>query len=762
MLFLPGWGSPWQRRAVIYRTMGNRMTFRPLGAWFAALGLYVLVAAALPAMAQDLSPDTNPAPDIVQTKRVEARLVSEIQALPADGGRVTIALRKAILKGWHTYWRNAGDSGEPTRIEWSLPEGFKAGEVQWPLPERIPIGPLMNYGYSGDLWLLSELTVPKGLEAGSSVTLKANVTWLVCKETCIPEQGSFQLKLAVADGSPKRSDIWAAAFEDARKRLPETGTLPARFEIENDALILNVRAPEGLEIGQATFFPFVPGVIKNAAAQDRLPAVSGVTLRLAGGSKVVNADLRAKLDAVEGLLVVTAQGRERGIPISAVPGQITRVEGLKPPEIIAPSGSVGTAPGDPVTLLTALGFALLGGLILNLMPCVFPVLSMKALALVKHRGLTRAAAIQDGLSYTGGVMITFMGLAGAVLALRAAGEGVGWGFQLQSPIVVAALIYILFAVGLNLSGVFTLGGGLMGLAGGGNGEERSGPMQAFMTGVLAVIVAAPCTVPFMGAAVGFALTQSPVVTLAVFAALGLGLALPWLIVSAMPELLSTLPAPGPWMERLKEFLAFPMYLSAAWLLWVLAQQTDANGLFRVLIGLVLVAFVAYAWGRMQASTGRSIAMFLLVIVSIGLSIAMIAAPFPERGTTTASASAPKLGPDSEPFSPDRLADLRREGKAVFVNFTAAWCITCLFNEQVAMQSQATADAFKETGTAYLKGDWTNRDPVIANILRTHGRDGVPLYLYYPPGQGDGPHKPLVLPEVLTQDLVISTIRNKGP
>jgi thiol:disulfide interchange protein DsbD len=392
------------------------------------------------------------------------------------------------------------------------------------------------------------------------------------------------------------------------------------------------------------------------------------------------------------------------------------------------------------------------------MPCVFPVLSMKAMALVRNGDVEQGEAIADGLAYLAGVLVTFCGLAAAVILLRNAGEAVGWGFQLQSPFVVAILAYVLFAVGLNLSGVFHVGGGLMGLGSSlqSQGNSLSG---SFMTGILAVVVAAPCTVPFMGAAVGYALTQSSALTFLIFIALGFGLALPWLVISFIPGLTAFIPRGGAWTERIKEFLAFPMYASVAWLVWVLSQQTDSTGLFRVMLGLVAVAFAAWVIGRGQASTSRSILAAGVAIVAIAGSLALIMAPAlpPPRAAASAPSEAYK-GPAYEPYTPARLATLLAEGKPVFVNLTAAWCITCLFNEQMALDTdQAKAD-FAASGTVYLKGDWTNRDPKITALLRAHGRDGVPLYLHYPAGKKD----PVILPQVLTPAIVSSAIRLEDP
>jgi thiol:disulfide interchange protein DsbD len=402
--------------------------------------------------------------------------------------------------------------------------------------------------------------------------------------------------------------------------------------------------------------------------------------------------------------------------------------------------------------MQAILFAVLGGLILNLMPCVFPILSMKALGLVRAGHTDHPWA--DGLAYLIGVMTTFAGLGLALLWLRGMGEDVGWGFQLQSPLSVAILIYILVLVGLNLSGVFGIGGGVQGA---GQGlMSRGGLIGAFFTGVLAVVVAAPCTAPFMGAAMGFAFTQSPAVTLVIFLALGFGLALPWVIFSFSPALVRLLPRPGEWMERFKQFLAFPMYGAAAWLLWVISQQVTPEGFFRVLIGIVLLALAAWAFGVAQARAvlSRSILLSSLVfLLALGCAVGLIALPFKPRAAEMQGISDTQL---SEPYSTARLATLRAEGKPVFVNLTAAWCVSCLYNERVALSTAAVVEAFRASGTTYLVGDWTNQNPEISALLKAHGREGVPLYLYYPPGGGE----PKVLPQLLTEALMLETLGTK--
>ena len=676
------------------------------------------------------------AADVATTPRVEARLISEVTGIPASGGTISIALVERMQPGWHTYWRNPGESGEPTTIAWSLPTGFAAGPIIWPHPERISFGELANYGFPEQVLLRTELTVPAGLQLGTIVTFTANASWLVCKDICIPEKATLDISLPVVVGAPAVSDQWQQAFATSRMREPlKTSAFDARFAAsETEVTLFFQPTLNRMERGVgALFFPYDRGLIKASAPQVAEQRGDGFAIAVPPAYKLRDPEKRKAITEIPGVLVLaSSQSYEVTLRAGAVP-----------------AASMLVAAAD-LGIGQAILFAVLGGLILNLMPCVFPILSMKALALIQAGHTDRPWT--DGIAYLLGVMTTFAGLGVTLLWLRGMGADVGWGFQLQSPLSVAILAYILALVGLNLSGVFQLGGSIQGT---GQGlASRGGVVGAFFTGILAVIVAAPCTAPFMGAAMGFAFTQDPAVTLAIFLALGFGLALPWVIVSFSPALIRLLPKPGEWMERFKQFLAFPMYGAAAWLIWVLSQQVNAEGLFRVMIGVVLLALAAWAFGVVQARAALSRSVILssvLFLLALGGAVALIALPFKPRAVETQTGETGALL--SEPYSTSRLAALRAEGKPIFVNLTAAWCVSCLYNERVALSSAAVAEAFKTTGTAYLVGDWTNQNPEISALLRTHGREGVPLYLYYPAGGG----QPKILPQILTQSLMIETL-----
>lgn len=705
----------------------NLMRFLP--------ALLVLLAATCATIAQ--------AADIATTPRVEARLVSEVTGVPASGGTISLGLRQRMQPGWHTYWLNPGESGEPTTIAWTLPPGFAASEIKWPYPQRIPFGDLANYGYSQDVLLRVELTVPPGLTPGQAVTVGADATWLVCKDICIPEKASLDLTLPVVEGTPPGIDEWRDVFAAARKREPSretpfTGSFAATAE--EVTLHFTPTANAAMPINGALFFPLTKGLIKASAEQVVEPRAAGFAIRVPPGWRLRDAERRATTKTIEGVLVLAAadDGDARAYQLTLQRGEV-------------PPAAVTRIPAADLPLIQAILFAVLGGLILNLMPCVFPILSMKALALVNAGHTERPWT--DGIAYLIGVLTTFAALGGALLWLRAMGEDVGWGFQLQSPLSVAVLAYVLTLVGLNLSGVFQIGGSVQGAGQGLAG--RGGLIGAFFTGVLAVIVAAPCTAPFMGAAMGFAFTQDAAITLAIFLALGLGLALPWVVFTFSPALVRLLPRPGAWMEGFKQFLAFPMYAAAAWLVWVLSQQVTPEGLFRVMVGLVLLALAAWAFGAVQARAAQSQRILLssfVFLLALAGAVALIAIPLASRDGDSAPVAEGAAVP-AERYTAARLAELRGEGRAVLVNLTAAWCVSCIYNERVALSTPAVAAAFKATNTAYVVGDWTNQNPEISALLKQHGREGVPLYLYYPRDGGE----PAVLPQILTESLILQTL-----
>jgi len=710
-------------------------------------GLWLLAPALLlgSLAAASVAAETKPSSSSrqAQTPKVRVELIAEQDGIE-PGGSFWVGLRQRIAPGWHTYWSNPGDSGEPTTIDWTLPTGFKAGDLVWPHPERIPLGPAMSFGYSGETVLLTEITAPAGLEPGTRVTLRGRVAWLVCAKICIPEEAEVRLTLAVAADKPGIDARGASAIEQARRAVPATGLWPASFTATAETVVLTVGAT-GLaadRIADAWFYPSQWGVIDLAAPQEVSVGEYAMTLRMARGSLTAAAEAR-----IDGVLVIKERLDQADVS-QAVAIRATR-DG-------APVAPAPRSPA-PVSLLEAVALALVGGLVLNLMPCVLPVLCVKALSLVSHAGAPARTVRRQGLAYAAGVLASFGIVAGALIGLRAAGAQIGWGFQLQSPIFVALLAYLFLTLGLSLSGVITIGGRSVGL--GHAMASRPGYAGSFFTGALAAVAATPCTAPFMGVAVGFAVTQPAATALLVFEALGLGLALPYLLLALVPAWRKLLPKPGPWMERLKQLLAFPLYATVAWLVWVTSQQVGPQGVAAVLAGLVLIAFGAWIYqtgrtaGRRWRRTATAAAL-LMVLASIGIAVVSDASS-PQR---TSSDSAPE-GVAWEPFSVRRLAELQSQGKPVFVNFTAAWCITCLVNERVALRSPAVTEAFARKGIVYLKADWTKRDPEIARVLASFGRSGVPLYLVYPPARPGqrARSEPSVLPQILSEGMVIEAV-----
>lgn len=666
----------------------------------------------------------------VTSPRVTATLLSARDAV-APGERFHVALVQKIAPGWHTYWRNPGDSGEPTRIDWALPDGVAAGAIQWPAPKAIRVEPLVNFGFEGTVLLPVEIAVPATAKPGETLSLAANATWLVCEKICIPEEGSFKLDLPIA-ASGSVDAAAQARIDQALAELPQaagfTGALKASGA---DKLAL---ALPGLPAGarDLRFFPVSDTLIEHAAEQ---PAAGGtLTLKRSSAFKIATPTIDGVVTFSEGgvrsALALSAEVEPALLQATAAPAQPPAKVTLPPP------------PAEDLTLVLALALAFAGGLILNLMPCVLPVLFIKALGFAQLARAHKTEVRRQGLLFLAGVLATFLALAAMVIAL-----GTGWGFQLQSPPLVILLAVLMALIGFNLLGAFEIGGRLQGL---GDGlASRGGPLGAFMTGALAVIVATPCTAPFMGAAMGYALTQPPAAALAIFMALALGFAAPVVALAFAPGLLRLLPKPGRWMVVLKQAFAFPMFATAIWLIWVATMQAGASGALAALVAILAVGFALWLIGVTRGSGrgSRIAAAAAALLLVAGTSAFVIESATPSsQPVTQAGTDAPGA------WSPARVAELQGQGRPVFVNFTAAWCITCLANERVALARQEVKDAFARLGVAYLKADWTNRDAVIAATLADYGRAGVPLYLFYPAAKG-APAE--VLPQLLTPETVVS-------
>jgi thiol:disulfide interchange protein len=680
--------------------------------------------------------------NVVATDNVKAQLVSEVSSI-APGQSFWVALEFNIRDGWHTYWRNPGDSGQATSLKWQLPPGFTAGDIVWTTPHRFELPPLVNYGYAKHAVHLVRITAPKDLKTGTPAALSAKASWLVCSDVCIPEDADLQVKLPVNGEMGAVDPAAAALFAAARSELPGAEPAVTTARIQNGQLIIALGKEWGATLPQIkslAFFPYDEGGIEYAAPQTMTRSKDAVELAMKLG------DQPAKAGSIRGVLLATEQSGNETVTVPLEIGANFSVAG---------AGRSAAEAGDksetsiPVLLL----LAILGGLILNLMPCVFPVLSIKAMGLVEQAKKHPAIVRTKGMVFAAGVIGSMLCLAAALLALRAGGEQIGWGFQLQSPLFVTLMVYLLLAVGLNLSGVFEVGGSLAGI---GDGlTQGDGYRASFFTGVLTTLVATPCTAPFMAAAVGAALTKPPLVALCIFAALGFGLSLPYLLLSFAPWLRRIMPKPGAWMDTLKQVFAFPIYASAAWLLWVLAQEASSIGLGAALAGAILIALAAWAYQKSKSSGsgGRATALVtatLALVLAIVLPVRFADVAAASTGVSSGSAQS---ADEWKPYDAAQLTKLTAAGRPLLVNFTASWCLTCLVNERNAFTDAAVQDVFRRKGVTLMKGDWTNRDPAITQALAAFGRAGVPLYVVYNsrPGSSD----PLILPQLLTPSAVQS-------
>lgn len=723
------------------------------------IGLIAALVCTLPVFAQP-----------VKTEHVTAELVAERSAVQ-PGQSLRIGLRLQHIPHWHTYWRNPGDSGLPTTLTWTLPAGSEAGEIEWPAPQRLPIGPLVNYGYEGELLLPLVFTAPADAQPGSTLNLQAKATWLVCRDVCIPESAALRLQLpvvgggaaldALTPGSTEHTALferardaqaeplanWTVDAQQAGRELLVTFSKPLEAAAPRPALQLFPYAEQVIEPAQHEVFRTDSGyavklrLLDGAAAPVSFSGIVVVQGDSAPGTPTVWGGTRRSAEFDTTVRAVAALEWPAGVKALAQDAVLTT-------ETLGGGADLGWA--------TALLLAFVGGMVLNLMPCVFPVLSIKLLSLVKHGGdqPTDAAALRThALAYSAGVVLSFLALAALLLVLRAAGNVIGWGFQLQEPGVVFVLALLFFALGLNLMGAFEFGGLLpQGLA---TWRDRRPAVDALASGVLAVVAASPCTAPFMGAALGYAITQSPAVGLSVFGALGLGMALPYVLLVLLPGWRSRLPRPGAWMLRLKQALAFPMFLTVVWLVWVLGQQVGIDGAAKALMALVVLAFAIWvASGRSTAGPGgegqalaRRLIGGLLLAGALAWSWPVGALGGGEPATArTATPGSPEAA--WAPYDETLIAERLAAGQPVFVDFTAAWCVSCQVNKRLVLQTDATMQAFAQANVALMRADWTQRDPRITEALARYGRNGVPVYLLLRPGR-----EPLLLPEILTAAVV---------
>ena len=675
------------------------------------LALRLLVASLLlaPAIA-------NAAPNHIQPT-----LVAETPA-PAAGSRVTLAFAMKPERTWHGYWRNPGDAGIEARVAWDAPKGLAFGPLEYPVPQTLLIAGLMNYVYETDYALLVTVDVPRGLAAGTKLPISAKFDWLACNpQTCVPETATLRIDLTVGNGAI--APEVAAEFDRWRAAIPRPLGAPAHFQVANGRFRLEVPLPAAAAVDKPYFFPAADGAIDYAAPQ---------TVGREGDRLVIETAAKASPPArVEG---VVRLGPDTGVMLTATPATVAAAPALGGPGTAAAAGGGEVGGG----FLTALGGAILGGLLLNIMPCVFPILSLKALSLARS-GTSASHARSEALAYTAGVVLVCLALGGVILLLRAAGGVAGWAFQLQDARVIAALMLLVLAIGLNLAGLFELPV----IAAGSGLASKGGAAGAFWTGALAAFVATPCAGPFLGVALGAALLLPAPAAMAVFGGLGLGLALPFLLLGFIPALRSRLPRPGAWMDTMRRILAVPMLVTALGLAWVLGRQADVNGMG---IGLAAALLLALGlWWVGQRQTGFKAGAWWPVVPALAAAIALVAIV---PRSAPAQATVAVAGSD-EPFSESRLAALRADHRPVFLYFTADWCLTCKVNEKAAIERSEVAQAFAAKKVAVMVGDWTRGDPAISRFLAAHGRSGVPFYLFYP---ADG-SPPRELPQVLTPGML---------
>lgn len=675
---------------------------------------------------------------VVRTDEVRAELVAHAPQGLGAGQPVWLGLAIEHAPHWHSYWKNPGDSGLPTTLAWQLPAGVSAGEIAWPAPTRLPVGPLVNYGYEGKLLLPVPLTLPADFKA-EALDVRLSAQWLVCKDVCIPQQGEFALRVPARASTAAHAAAFQAAW-DAQPR--DVAGADARAELVDAARALRVSVgglPEALRGKELAFFAELAGVIDHAAKVSG--RWDGATWRADVPVSPQRFESPSRMHAV-----LTAPGQGAGARVElAIAGAWPALSAAATPALQAAPEAPPAPAGPTLGLGLALLFAFAGGVLLNLMPCVFPVLSLKVLGFAGHAH-SRRALVGGGIAYSAGVVLSFVALAGLLIALKGGGEQIGWGFQLQSPGFVAALAVLFTVIALNLAGLFEFGSILPGSAA---ALRLRHPMaDSFLTGVLAVAVASPCTAPFMGAALGLAFTLPAAQALLVFALLGAGMALPYLAMSAWPGLARAMPKPGVWMATFKSVMAFPMLATVVWLVWVLGQQTSIDGAAALLAVLLALAFALWAWGRVDSERTSRLVWSGLGAVLLGLALTWALPTWREAQAAPAGADA---GATWQPWSTERVAALQAEGRMVFVDFTAAWCVTCQVNKRTTLGDAGLLEDLRARNVALLRADWTRRDAAISNELARLGRNGVPVYAIYRPGQG----QPTLLPELLT----VRTVRD---
>lgn len=737
----------------------------------ALIAAFALIGAASPTLAVAQG---QPAKTTVSTDEVRAELLAHApQGVPmgpgadTSGQPVWLGLQLKHAPEWHTYWKNPGDSGLPTELEWDLPPGVIAGDIAWPLPKKFPIGDLANYGYEGTVLLPVPLTITpeyKPSVLSSTLDVKLKASWLVCRQECIPQEGAFALQVPLRSSTALNGSIFDAALKSQPQPLQGTHSV----QVSDDGKRLSVRVqglPTAVRGQRLELFPETPHVMLTAAklAPEGQPTTPTTWSQRWDGDAWL-ADLPLSPDRAESpatmplVLVGDGQGWLADAPVQGEWPPLAPLAGVSPELEAALKANAASAVSPtpateavPIgTFVLALLGALLGGMVLNLMPCVFPVLAIKVLGFASHAQESRAHRV-GGLAYTAGVILSFLLLGGLMLGLRAAGQQLGWGFQLQSPAVVAGLAVLFTVIGLNLAGLFEFGSFLPSSVA--SMEAKHPAANSFLTGILAVAVASPCTAPFMGASLGLAVGLPVAQALLVFAAIGLGMALPYLVASWVPAVARLMPRPGAWMQVFKQFMAFPMFGTVAWLLWVLGQQSGVDGAAALLALLVALALLLWALSLAGRTRWIMTAFSAVALLLLGTSIG----PNVTKPMALAQATAAiQPGERWQAWSPERVAQTLEAGKPVFVDFTAAWCVTCQYNKKTTLSNSELLAAFDAAKVQMLRADWTRRDAVITSELQRLGRSGVPVYVLQAPGR-----EPIVLSEVLSVSEVKSALERMG-
>lgn len=670
---------------------------------------------------------------IIKTANTEVELTPEVVSL-RPGGSFWVALRMSMDPEWHVYWKNPGDSGVPPFLQWTLPEGIEVSEFSWPVPEKINIPPLTSYGYEGEVVLLARLTVSDQMETPSVVEVPAKLQFLACRIECVPGYADFNVKFYVDQGGRQINPYFSQRVGEPWKKIPpaDTGLLLGVFENDQHLVIRFKNADLPGAVSEAYFFPYSAKLIDHAAAQT-LKKVKGGYELFAQKSSIFEASQLAPLSGV--LSLTLDNGQTLAAEISS---PVTAYEPLAQEFSLA--GSF-----DPA-FWGALLFAFLGGLILNLMPCVLPVLSIKILSLVQSAKKDRAVIFKNALVYTFGILCAFWVLALGVALLKWAGQQVGWGFQFQSSGFVIFMTMLFFILGLNLIGLFEIN---VPLFNGGPGRKPShGYWQSYFNGILAVVVATPCTAPFMGSALGFTLAKPAIFSFFIFTFLGLGLATPFVLISLFPALLKHVPKPGAWMFRLKQIFGVLFFLTSAWLLSILLAQKGQLAVLMTLLALCAIGILLWSQRSAQPKN-RTRGIFLAVALLVIFFATVQSVAIVSKGYVRAQQKQGKI--EWLEYSPQLVEDLLAQKKNVFIDFTAAWCLTCQVNERVALYDQKVVDEFKRRGVVMVKADWTNYDQKITQALERYGKNSIPFYVLYKAGGSDGPY---FLPELLTPNIVL--------